>query len=394
MPLSSRFSNQSAFLAAPARSRRCLSRFALVLASILIGFAADAAAADGPVFPTRGGPLINALAANDSPATAPAPDPSPSKETMPERWLSNGLQNVEQVWDYRLAEVQGENSDKFDKITVGTIVDGFVLFFAGIVASRYISRFIGRWLLSRMGVNTSAAAAFQSLAFYILFLIFTLFTLHLLHVPLTAFTVAGGAVALGVGFGSQNIVNNFISGLILLAERPVKVGDLIQVGDLYGNVEHIGARSTRVKTGENLDIIVPNSTFLQTNVINWTRNDNHMRTSVKFGVMYGSPMGKVRQLALKAVANHNGVFEKPAPFILFAEFGENALQMELHFWVAVHTLTERQTIESDIRFNVEHLFREAGLVIAYPQRDMHLFASEPLRVQMLPTEEQSDPEAA
>ncbi|HEY2761650.1 MAG TPA: mechanosensitive ion channel domain-containing protein [Pirellulales bacterium] len=313
---------------------------------------------------------------------------------MPVRWADEVLHDVEQVWDYKLGEVQGKDPGKRDIITIGLIVDGIVLFFAGIVASRYISRFIGRWLLVRMGVNASASAAFQSVAFYLLFLIFTLLTLDLLEVPLTAFTVLGGAVALGVGFGSQNIVNNFISGLILLAERPVKVGDLIQVGELYGNVEHIGARSTRVKTGENLDIIVPNSTFLQTNVINWTRNDNQMRTCVKFGVMYGSPMGRVRQLALKAVANHNGVFDKPPPFILFAEFGDNALQMELHFWVAVHTLTERQTIESDIRFNIEHLFREAGLVIAYPQRDMHLFASEPLRVQMLPADKPGEPEAA
>ena len=164
---------------------------------------------------------------------------------MPVRWADEVVKDVEQVWDYELGEVQGGKNGKPDKITVGTIVDGIVLFFAGIIASRYISRFIGRWLLARMGVNASAAAAFQSVAFYLLFLIFTLLTLNLLDVPLTAFTVAGGAVALGVGFGSQNIVNNFISGLILLAERPVKVGDLIQVGDLYGNVEHIGSAAAR-----------------------------------------------------------------------------------------------------------------------------------------------------
>jgi potassium-dependent mechanosensitive channel len=393
MILIARVSNRNAFLVLPAGNAQGVRRLARILALILVGFAAAAAAADGPMFPEQSRPPINAMAANDSSAAAPAPNPTTSKEAMPERWISEAVADVEHVWDYELGEVQGRNG-KLDKITIGTIVDGIVLFLAGIVASRFISRFFGRWLLARMGVNASAAAAFQSVAFYLLFLIFTLLTLNLLDVSLTAFTVAGGAVALGVGFGSQNIVNNFISGLILLAERPVKVGDLIQVGELYGNVEHIGARSTRVKTGENLDIIVPNSTFLQTNVINWTRNDNHMRTCVKFGAMYGSPMGKVRQLALKAVGNHNGVFDKPPPFILFAEFGDNALQFELHFWVAVHTLTERQTIESDIRFNIEHLFREAGVVLAYPQRDLHLFASEPLRVQMLPAEERGEPEAA
>jgi small-conductance mechanosensitive channel len=107
-----------------------------------------------------------------------------------------------------------------------------------------------------------------------------------------------------------------------------------------------------------------------------------MRTCVKVGVMYGSPIGKVTHLALKAAANHDRVFDKPAPFVLFSEFGDNALQFELHFWVAVRTLTERRVIESDIRFNIDHLFREAGIVIAYPQRDMHVYTHEPIQVQM------------
>jgi potassium-dependent mechanosensitive channel len=368
----------------PAKSAHALRRcvhLTPVLAAILIGLAVGTAAAEGPTFPDDGS--LRIAAATEEPAATPPPA---EKEPIASRWISNVWDDIGYVWDIQVAKVQSKDENgrpQTDEITVGTIVDGVVLFFAGLFGARFISRLIGRWLLSRMGVNASAAAAFQSVAFYLLFVVFSLLILGLLHVPLTAFTVAGGAVALGVGFGSQNIVNNFISGLVLLAERPVKVGDLIQVGELYGNVEHIGARSTRVKTCENLDIIVPNSTFLQTNVINWTRNDNQMRTCVKFGVMYGSPMGKVRQLALKAVANHNRVLDRPPPFVLFGEFGDNALQMELHFWVAVHTLTERQTIESDIRFNIEHLFREANVVIAYPQRDMHLFASEPLRVQML-----------
>jgi small-conductance mechanosensitive channel len=297
------------------------------------------------------------------------------------RWLAQGRKDVELVWDYEVANVQDR------PITVGRIIKGVFFFLIGIYVSRMLSRAFGRRLLTRMGVNASASSAFQSLAFYLLVLLFTLFALKLVEVPLTAFTVLGGAVALGVGFGSQNIVNNFISGLILLVERPVKVGDLIQLENLYGNVEHIGARSTRVKTGENLDIIVPNSTFLETNVVNWTLSDNNMRTHVTFGVMYGSSTGKVTHLALKAAANHDRVFDRPAPFVIFNNFGDNALEFELHFWVSVRTLMERRQIESDIRFNIDHLFREAGIVLAYPQRDVHLFADQPLRVQMTPTDE-------
>jgi len=300
------------------------------------------------------------------------------------RWFAERRDDLELVWDYEVANVQDRS------ITVGRIAKGLLLFVLGIFASRLLSRALGRRLLSRMGVNASASAAFQSLAFYFLVFVFTLFALKLVEVPLTAFTVAGGAVALGVGFGSQNIVNNFISGLVLLVERPVKVGDLIQLANIYGNVEHIGARSTRVKTGDNLDIIVPNSAFLETNVVNWTLSDNNMRTHVAFGVAYGSPTGKVTHLALKAAANHDRVFDRPAPFVIFNNFGDNALEFELHFWVSVRTLMERRTIESDIRFNIDHLFREAGIVIAFPQRDVHLFAEQPIRVQMAPAGEQGE----
>jgi small-conductance mechanosensitive channel len=300
------------------------------------------------------------------------------------RWVAEARKDVELVWDYEVFNVQDT------PITVGRIVKGLFFFALGIFASRLLSRAFGRRLLSRMGVNASASAAFQSLAYYFLVLLFTLFALKQVEVPLTAFTVLGGAVALGVGFGSQNIVNNFISGLILLAERPVKVGDLIQIGDIYGNVEHIGARSTRVKTGENLDIIVPNSTFLETNVVNWTLSDNNMRTHVAVGVAYGSPTGKLTHLALKAAANHDRVFDRPSPFVIFNNFGDNALEFELHFWVSVRTLMERRQIESDVRFNIEHLFREAGIVIAFPQRDVHLYTDQPLRVQMAPAAEQGE----
>jgi potassium-dependent mechanosensitive channel len=301
------------------------------------------------------------------------------------RWLAESRKDIELVWDYEVANVQDR------PITIGRIAKGVFFFLLGIYVSRMLSRAFGRRLLGRMGVNASASSAFQSLAFYLLLLLFTLLALKMIEVPLTAFTVLGGAVALGVGFGSQNIVNNFISGLILLVERPVKVGDLIQISDLYGNVEHIGARSTRVKTGENLDIIVPNSTFLETNVVNWTLSDNNMRTHVAFGVAYGSPTGKVTHLSLKAAANHDRVFDRPAPFVIFNNFGDNALEFELHFWVSVRTLMERRQIESDIRFNIEHLFSEAGIVIAFPQRDVHLTTDEPLRVQMAPAK---DSEAA
>jgi potassium efflux system protein len=316
----------------------------------------------------------------DAGVAAPPADvelPSPAEgEQVARHWANDVWQSVRQVWYYRLVPVEGE------WITLATIVKGLALLVIGIFVSRVISRLLGRRLLTRMGVHASVAAAVQAIVFYTLVLFFALYALNLVRVPLTAFTVLGGAIALGVGFGSRNIVNNFISGLIMLAERPVRVGDLIQLADIYGNVEHIGARSTRVRTGDNLEIIVPNSTFLETNVTNWTLTDNHMRTHVTFGVAYGSPTAKVARVALKAATGHDRVFDKPAPFVLFTDFADSALVFELHFWVAVRTLVERRTIESDIRFEIDRLFREAEITIAFPQRDVHLYPERPIRVEL------------
>ena len=151
-------------------------------------------------------------------------------------------------------------------------------------------------------------------------------SLELVNVPVTVFTFLGGAVAIGVGFGSQNILNNFISGLILLAEQPIRVGDLVDIGGLCGNVEKIGARSTRVKTGANLEIIVPNSKFLEDNVTNWTLSDTRMRTVVKVGVAYGSPTEDVAEILKQAVDQCPHALTEPEPIILFNDFGDNCTE--------------------------------------------------------------------
>ncbi len=190
-------------------------------------------------------------------------------------------------------------------------------------------------------------------------------------------------MALGVGFGSQNVINNFISGLILLAERPIKVGDLVQIDSLFGNVEEIGTRSTRIKTGANHEIIVPNSSFLESNVVNWTLSDDRIRTVVKVGVIYGSPTHEVTRLLTKAVQDHGMVLPKPDPILLFTDFGDNSLNFEIHFWIRMRSVMERLRIESDIRYKIDQLFCEAGLVIAFPQRDVHLDSVKPLEIRLL-----------
>ena len=250
----------------------------------------------------------------------------------------------------------------------------------GFVAAKQLARALGRRLVRRVGVNDNGVAAVESVSFYTMLVVFSLTALKFVNVPLTLFTFLGGAIAIGVGFGSQKILNNFISGLILLAERPIRVGDLIQMNDLYGTVEHIGTRSTRIRTATNMEIIVPNSTFLENNVLNLTLGDYKIRACVTVGVCYGSPTREVARLLKRAAQEHGVVLKKPEPFVWFVEFGDNSLNFELHFWVEVRNVTERKRIESDLRFKINELFREAGIIIAYPQRDIHFDTARPIDV--------------
>ena len=261
--------------------------------------------------------------------------------------LSNIYRYMISIWNTELVSIDDR------PITVSKVVMGFLLLFVGFFAARIISRIFGNRLLSRFGLNEGAVAALKSLIFYSLLVVFTLLALRFVNVPLTIFTLLGGALAIGVGFGSQAIINNFISGLIILAERPIQVGDLVKLDELIGNVVHIGARSTRVRTGDNLDIIVPNSKFLESNVLNFTLGDDKFRTHIKVGLSYGSPTRDATRLLIKAAEEHGQVLTNPKPFVWFRDFGDNSLVFELHVWIKVRTLGERVRIESDLRFRVD-----------------------------------------
>lgn len=281
------------------------------------------------------------------------------------------------VWTYGILTV-----DK-NVITVGSLIVGLFFIILGYIAARRLSRMLSRRLWSRMGADRATIATIDTLTFYVLLIFLTLFALKMANVPLTMFTLVGGAVAIGVGFGSQNIVNNFFSGLILMFERPIKLGDFIEVDGIAGTVEDIGIRSTRVLLVDNRHIIVPNSSFLEKNVLNWTHSNNVLRTWVNVGVAYGSPTEKVRELILQAIDGEDQVLKRPEPTVLFVEFGDNSLNFEVLFWIEVKRILDRRLIQSNIRFSIERLFRDNGIVVAFPQRDVHLDCSTPLSVRVL-----------
>lgn len=287
--------------------------------------------------------------------------------------------SVASVWNFVI--IRGAEGKAL--VTVGTLVGGLVLMGFGYMMAGIISRWIGSRLLKRLGLNQTASAPLTKISYYVLLATFGMLTLNILNVPITAFSFLGGALAVGVGFGSQNICNNFISGLILLAERPIRVGDVVEVDGRTGRVTEIGARSTRIATGSNLEVIVPNSKFLENQVVNWTLSDDRISTSVKVGVSYGSPTREVERLLKQAAGEHPDVAQDPGPGVSFDDFADDALVFSVSFWLNLQTASKGKT-ESDIRFRIDELFNEAGIVIAYPQRDVHLNMMRPLEVRLAP----------
>ncbi len=295
---------------------------------------------------------------------------------------------VRASWKFELMVVDDQS------VTVGKVSIALFLLVFGIVLAGYFTRAVQRHILSHTKLSESAAAIAEKLLYYLTIFIVVLGSMRVVNIPLTAFAFLGGAMAIGIGFGGQKIISNFISGFILMAEQPVKVGDLIQVGEVLGKIEEIGARSTRVRTYANIHILVPNSYFLENNITNWTLSDKIIRGDVTVGVVYGSPIREVRRLLMLAVRDHKEALDYPKPYVLFKDFGDNALIFTVYFWITVQLINDKIRIESDLRFIIDDIFREAGLVIAFPQRDVHLDTSSPLRLEMVSVPAGEDAPAA
>jgi small-conductance mechanosensitive channel len=271
-------------------------------------------------------------------------------------------------------------------VTIGKLVIALLVLVLGMLIVKITFRLIGSRLLSKTSLKKNTASAIQKIFTYFGYLLVLLFALRMVNIPLAAFAFFGGAIAIGVGFGAQNIINNFISGFIIMTERPITIGNLVEIDSVLGEVEDIGARCTRVRTGENIHILVPNSSFLEKNITNWTLSDNRIRTKVTAGVVYGSPVRQVETLLIQAVKENEKILKSPEPFVIFNDFGDNALMFEVYFWITIRRIIERRLIESSVRFRVDDLFREAGIVIAFPQRDIHLDTTRPLELRLMDRE--------
>ena len=256
-------------------------------------------------------------------------------------------------------------------ITVGQVLQILALVLLGVVFIVWSTRFLRHRLTAR-AVNPDLVQMVSRAYLIVAFIILAFITLDPLQVPLTAIAFVSGAVAIGFGFGAQNIINNFISGWILMWERPIKIGDFLEMGDVRGTVEAINTRSTRIRRVDGVHLLVPNSYLLENTVTNWTLMDKLVRTSVVVGVAYGSDVRLVTRLIEQAADDHPDVLKEPAHVVIFDDFGDSALVFDLNVWLFATAERGLRMIRSDLRYRIDELFRQNDVVISFPQRDVHL----------------------
>jgi len=268
-------------------------------------------------------------------------------------------------------------------ISLATMVQFVLVGVIAFVLSRLIRRLLRTRVLARTKFDVGLQYAIARISSYVVLALGFIVGLETIGIDLRSFTVIAGALGVGIGFGLQNIVSNFVSGLIILGERPVQVGDRVDLGNsTVGRVERIGARATHVLTNDNIMIIVPNSEFIMGRVVNWTHVDPRVRFRVTVGVGYGSDPRQVEALLLEVAAGNAHVLKDPVPAVVFREFGESSLNFELRVWSG--DMAHRPgTLESELNFAIWEKFKEHKIEIPFPQRDLHL--KEPLRVEIKQT---------
>lgn len=242
-----------------------------------------------------------------------------------------------------------------------------------------LAKFLKRLLVGKLLVSSvhdqGTRSALGTIVQYLIVFFGFLIVLQSAGIDLSTLTVLSGTIGLGIGFGLQNIADNFFSGLIILLERPVKVGDRIQVGDINGDVVRIAIRSTTVLTNDNINIIIPNSEFVSKQVINWSHNDRNLRVSVPVGVSYSSNPEQVKSVLLGVADNHPDILATPAPAVLFSGFGDSSLDFVLLVWTQTRIQAPR-FLQSELNYRIFDAFSKSGIEIPFPQNDLHIRSSD------------------
>jgi small-conductance mechanosensitive channel len=255
-------------------------------------------------------------------------------------------------------------------VTPGSVINIILIIYVTLLFSRGLRAFLLQEILPSYGVERGVQLSIARLVHYGILTIGFIILLRVLGFGLNQITILGGALGVGIGFGLQAIVNNFVSGLILLFERPIKVGDMIDVGTQVGEVKELGLRATTVQTFDNAEVVIPNSQLISSNVTNWTLAEKKVRVRVPVGVAYGTDISKVFEILLGCAEANPRVLSSPKPTALFLSFGASSLDFELRVWIS--DFDHRVEVLSELNQDIEAEFHLAGIEIPFQQTDLHL----------------------
>ena len=257
------------------------------------------------------------------------------------------------------------------EVSIGTIVVFFASFYLLIVVSKNVRLILLNRILAKSKLKKSFRESLANGVRITMMLIGTIIIIQAVGIDLSALSLLAGALGVGIGFGFQKVTDNLISGLTILVEEPIKVGDRVEVGDVSGDIVNISLRSTTIVTNDNISIIVPNSEFVSSQVINWSHNNRIVRFRLPVGVSYNEDPEVVKKLLLEVADENPNVQKEPKPKVFFDNFGDSSLDFRLGIWTSSFT-DKPEFLKSEIYFTIFKKFRENNIQIPYPQRDIHI----------------------
>lgn len=298
--------------------------------------------------------------------------------------LGNAFHNV---WDAELylaeqTEIVGGNKlTTYRAVTVGKIVWLSVIIVAGWILLGRLSRLTGKLVARKQNIAPGVVDLASRAVFFIGFMLLVIYGLNTVHIPFTALAFLGGALAIGFGFGTQTLLNNFISGIILMFERPFKVGDLVEAGGVKGTIRRIGIRSSFIQHGDGIETLIPNSTLLENQVTNWTLSNSHIQSTIQIDVEYGASTREVAKLLMAVADEHGLVLKNPAPEVRLTDLGKQSIEFSLLYWFDLKA-SPVERLKSDLRFMIEKSLTESGIHLLGMSKSYRIETGEPLRVEL------------
>ncbi len=338
------------------------------------------------VAPAQGGKLLDVVGMSPSEENSESSDSQKKKkdnassEEIKKKDPKTAKGWAERIWMHKVFKT-GDDWVRLNQLAVGLLV-----LILGLIFASFTSRTAGRFLQEQKKVPPSVAMVFRKSVFYFLGLIVFIFSVQIANLPLGFLTLIGAALAIGVSLGAKNTIYDYLSGLVIALEKPIRVNDCIEVDNYKGFVQEISGRYTVMRRFDGIQVLVPNSVFLENSVVNWTLKDKEIRGDVMVGVTYDSPVEEVSKIFLECIKDHEESLETPESGVRFWDFGDSSLVFWGYFWAKVENPMDVWRIASDIRFAVIKRFRENGITIAYPQRDVHLDTKDFLKVSVSQSE--------